>query len=162
MNSNYQIGLATDFSPQSVKRLKKIVINAGEVSEKTFNGLLAKNPILIFYPHTDNIEGVGALKIPNDSYKNSVFKKSKTDYLPTEFKYELGWVVAIKQDKGIGQMITKILANYKPGVYATVRAKNYKMIHILKAVGFKPTGQLYNSNRGDYKIQLFIASQNTN
>ncbi len=152
----YQIGNAKEFSNKEIAAFKKIVLEAGEVSSATFDGLISKNPVLLFYPETENIEAVGALKIPNDSYKKRVFEKSEADVNRAKYEYELGWIVCLSEEKGIGQKITEALAIYKPNQYATVRKENVKMNHIIQKFGFKQVGKSYNSNRGDYENNLYV------
>lgn len=152
----YIIGEASDFSKKEIATFKKIVLEAGEVSSGTFDGLIEKNPILLFYPNPKKIKAIGALKIPNKEYKDGVFKKSNSRADSNSFKYELGWIVSLEEEKGIGQKITEILAAYQPKMYATVRKDNVKMNHIIQKFGFQQSGNSYDSIRGDYQINLFI------
>lgn len=154
MKNKYKIDNAKRFLQGEIAIIKKMVVEAGEVREDTFDGLISQNPILILYPDVDAIEAVGALKVPNESYKKKVFRKSKTDYLPEEFEHELGWIVSTKQ--GNGKKMTKVLAEFKPKVYATVRDENEKMKHILYSAGFEKTGESYKSDRGEYMLNLYI------
>ncbi len=154
MINKYKIDRASEFSQDELALLKSIVLAAGEVDSNTFDRLLSYNPILIFYPNIDKIEAVGALKIPNELYKKKVFEKSKTNLPPDKFEYELGWIVSTKP--GNGKIMTKILADYKPNIYATVREENEKMKYILQSTGFKRTGDSYDSKRGDYKLNLYV------
>lgn len=153
---NYVIKNATEFSTKEKNKFKEVVLSMGEVSEKTFDGLMKKNPIILFYPNTQNIEAVGALKIPNKSYKTKVFGNSKTEFDSTEFEYELGWIVSLKPKKGIGKLISKVLSEFKPKMYSTVRTKNIGMNKILNSLGFEKTGIEYKSERGDYNNFLYI------
>jgi len=153
---NYSIGYVSEFSRIEVNNFKKIVIEAREVKEKTFDGLINKNPILLFIPNTSNIEAIGALKVPHDSYKNKVFSYSKSSLNPKDFYFELGWIVSLNEGKGFGKTLTEILSKYKPNVYATVRRKNDKMRHILETFGFEKSGDSYKSDRGDYENVLYI------
>jgi len=130
----------------------------GEVSEISFDGLMEKNPILPFHPNTKNIEAIGALKVPNNSYKTKVFANSKSDLNNDEFEYELGWIVSLKQKKGIGKLITKVLSEYNSNIYATVRTENIGMNKILTSLGFQKTGFEYKSERGNYKNILYTKS----
>ena len=118
--------------------------------------MIAKNPILLFYPDAKVIEAIGALKIPNKSYKEKVFLKSKAKLNPNSFDYELGWIVSLTNGQGIGKAVTKYLAEYKPKIYATVREKNEKMHHIMRTNSFQQIGLSYDSERGDYKNMLYI------
>lgn len=152
----YTIRHASEFSKDEINRFKKIVTDAGEVKRETFDGLIDKNPILLFIPDTSNIEAVGALKVPHDSYKNKVFSHSKSGLEPKDFNFEIGWIVSLKEGEGLGKMLTEILSNYKPNVYATVREANDKMRHILEINGLKKCGDSFMSDRGDYKIVLYV------
>jgi hypothetical protein len=152
----FEIGKATDFSVKEISAFKKIVVNAGEVGSKTFDGLMKKNPTLLFIPNTINIEAIGALKIPNDSYKTKVFKISKSSYSPDEFEYELGWIVSLKEGKGNGKKLVEILTTTESTIYATVRKENKRMKHILQKLGFESNGQQYKSKRDEYDLELYI------
>ena len=156
---NYVIKTATEFSTEEKNKFKEIVLSMGEVSENTFDGLMEKNPIILFYPNTNDIEAVGALKIPNESYKTKVFKYSKTELDSTDFEYELGWIVSLKSKRGIGKFITKILSEFKPKMYSTVRAENIGMNKIMNSLGFEKTGTEYKSERGDYTNYLYIKTE---
>ena len=154
-NINYKLRYAKKFSDNEIATFKKIVLSKGEVSAETFDGLILKNPILLFSPNTSDVEAVGALKVPHESYKDKVFKNSKSELAADDFQYELGWVVSLKP--GLGKIVTEILAKKDVTVYATVREGNAQMLHIIqKYGGFKQSGIPYQSDRGDYKNILFI------
>ena len=153
---DYEIKLASDCSPEELRNFKKIVIEAKEVKKETFDGLIKKNPILLFLPNSKEVSGVGALKVPDKIYKEKVFQKSHSTSNPSNFLYELGWIVSLKQNEGIGKTITGILSGYKKMIYATVRVDNEIMNHILLKTGFVKNGNSYDSDRGNYKINLFI------
>lgn len=144
------------FSSEDIKAFKKIVIEAGEVSPGAFDGLIYKNPFLLFYPNTTEVKAVGALKFPHESYKNMIFKKSNSSLNPKDFKYEMGWIVSLTEDKGTGQRVTKILSDYKDQMYATIRADNPKMNHIIRKFRFVKSGDSFKSARGDYYISLYV------
>ena len=153
---HYIIGNAREFSKDEIEAFKQIVIKAGEVSSEAFDGLISKDPVLLFYPDTKNIEAVGALKKPNESYKKKVFEKSESQVNRHNYAFELGWIVCLKEEKGIGQKITSALAIYKPKQYATVRKENAKMNHILQKFGFTQVGKSYKSDRGNYENNLYL------
>ena len=160
MNENsFEIKKASEFSINEINKFKKILINKGEVIESTFDKLIQKDPILLFYPNTNNLKVIGALKIPLKGYKSDVFKNSKSPLKPNDFSYELGWIVVLEREKGIGNKITKLLSEFKTKIYSTVRKENEVMIHILTKIGFEKTGVSYNSKRGDYKINLYTLNK---
>lgn len=153
---DYRIGRAKDFLEAEIAVFKKIVMGAGEVIERTFDDLIEKNPILMFLPNTSNTEAIGALKIPNDSYKNDVFKRSNSIAQAKDFDYELGWIVSICQGKGNGRKVTEVLCSLETKIYATARVENTTMRSILELYGLKQTGSHFDSKNGDYKIVLYI------
>lgn len=67
--TKYNYKDAKDFSENEIILFKEILVNAGEVTEYTFKGLIEKNPKILILGNIENIDGIGALKIPNKSYK---------------------------------------------------------------------------------------------
>lgn len=155
----YRIGKASKFSKADINSFKRIVIDAGEVSENTFDGLLKKDPILLFIPNTEDIKAVGALKVPNDSYKEKVFTNSRSTEKWDNFAFELGWIVSL--NSGNGKKLVEVLSKMSNNIYATVRAENNSMKHILRKYGFEKSGKSYKSVRDDYDIELYIKKENS-
>lgn len=155
----FEIKKASEFSTNEITKFKKILINEGEVIELTLDRLIKNDSILLFYPDTNNIKAIGALKIPLESYKSDIFTKSKSHLKPDDFNFELGWIVVLERGKGIGTKIVKLLSEYNEKIYSTVRKENKGMNHILTKIGFEKTGKSYNSKRGDYKINLYTLNK---
>ena len=153
----YKIGKASEFSKAEIDSFKKIVIDAGEVSENTFDELLKKEPILLFIPDTENIKAVGALKIPNAGYKKKVFVNSISNEKSDTFSFELGWIVSLLP--GNGKKLVEVLSKVTDNIYATVRKENKPMKHILEKYGFVKSGQSYKSERDNYDIELYIRKE---
>ena len=146
---------ANTFSKPEIAAFKKILMDAGQVKEEAFEGLIEKNPKILFIGNTENPTGIGALKVPHKSYKDGVFKKAYSDKNPNDYDFELGWVVNLSI--GNGNKIVAALAGTKDKkVYATVREDNIPIITLLKKYGFEQNGEPYLSGRGDYKVLLFI------
>jgi ribosomal protein S18 acetylase RimI-like enzyme len=152
---NYKLAPASEFSEDEKELFKNFVADKGQVYMKSLNKLI-DNSILLFIPDTINIDAVGALKIPTKKHKEKVFGKSKSGLDPKDFKFELGWIVSLKERQGLGKKVVEFLLNCQPKNYATVREDNDAMIHILEKYGFKKYGDPYKSERGDYKIVLYV------
>lgn len=150
---NYVLKKANDFTSNEIDFFKSILLSAKEVTEKTFPGLIEKNPDILILGNLKKPSGIGALKIPNKNYKDKIFKLSKSNSNPNSFNHELGWVVSLEE--GNGNTIVKTLSNLQQYIYATVRQDNEKMIHLLKKYGFQQEGFPYKSNRGNYNLLLF-------
>mgnify|MGYP003606354399 CR=1 FL=1 len=142
------------FSENQINKFKEILLSAGEVQEKTFEGLIAKNPKIVIIDNLENPKGIGALKIPYDNHRDKVFRLSKSTVDPNLFKYELGWVVSL--EKGNGNKIMALLVDNNHRIYATVRKDNTTMIYLLKKNKFSQEGVPYLSDRGTYELLLFI------
>jgi hypothetical protein len=142
------------FSENQINKFREILLSAGEVQEKTFEGLIAKNPKIIIIDNLENPKGIGALKIPYNNHRDKVFRLSKSKVDPNLFKYELGWIVSL--EKGNGNKIMTLLVNNNYRIYATVRKDNMAMIYLLKKYKFKEEGISYLSDRGNYELLLFI------
>jgi len=156
--NNYKLEKADKFSFEEISFIKNTVLDAGEIDGDAFDGIIERNPILILYPDAHDVKAVGALKIPFDSYKRRIFDKSNLNLNPNEYKYELGWIVSL--ENGNGKSITKILANYYPKIYATIRDENIRMINIINSLGLKKVGISYKSERGEYYIGLYTKENN--
>ncbi|EFK57594.1 hypothetical protein [Sphingobacterium spiritivorum] len=151
---NYVYKEAKAFSTNEINIFKNILINANEVSEVTFDGLIEKNPKLLIVGNIKEPLGIAALKNPNKTYKEKVFRLSGTEKDSKEYRFELGWVVSL--EKGNGNKIVELISNSENNIYSTVREKNQKMISLLKKYGFSQAGNSYKSERGDYQILLFV------
>jgi len=151
---NHLYKQAKDFTANEIQTFKKILINANEVSELTFDGLIEKNPKLLIIGDIKNPLGIASLKIPNDSYKEKVFRLSNSKEDSNKYNFELGWIVSLA--KGNGNRIVELISNSEKNIYATVREQNEKMIYLLKKYGFRQSGNSYKSDRGEYLILLFI------
>jgi ribosomal protein S18 acetylase RimI-like enzyme len=134
---------AFDLPKREIESFKSIVLDAGEVSANSFDGLVLKNPMLCYYPSISNIKAVGALKVPNRTYKKRMFATAGYEEIIEHYDYELGWIVCIEEHRGqgIGRKVTELLCSVKNmGIYATVREKNTAMLGILKDLNFQKLG----------------------
>lgn len=129
---------ATEFQKEEIEQFKTILESTRQVEIKYFDFLIRKNPKLLFAYDNDILVGIGAVKIPDSTYKIMVFEKAESQENPNDFQYELGWIVSLKENKGIGfQIVKSLLAEVNSDVYSTVRRDNLKMLSILKKCGFK-------------------------
>ena len=63
-------------------------------------------------------------------------------------------------DQGIdGKLITKVLSEFKPKIYSTVRTENIGMNKIMNSLGFKKVGNEYKAERGDYYNFLYLKTK---
>ena len=153
---DYKIGKASEYSESEINAFKKILLDADEVPEEYFDGLIKKDPVLMFIVNQENIEAVGALKLPHNTYREKVFANSKSEYNNQDYKEELGWIVVKTERKGLGKKLVQVLSKYNESIYSTVREENVVMRHILERFGFMQTGKPYKSSRGNYNNVLYV------
>lgn len=53
---NFVIKNANEFSDYEKSKFKEIILAMGEVTEISFDGLMEKNPIILFYPNTKKLK----------------------------------------------------------------------------------------------------------
>ena len=143
--------------------IKELLEKGGQVDMNFFDGGWSRNPIVATIWNDEILVACGALKAPTSIYKERLFvEKAKFDFPYDTINYELGWMVTDEtyRRRGFCNNIVKMLLQCdgiaeKP-LYATTRHDNNSMQKILKNNGFYQAGQPYQSERGDYKILLFV------
>lgn len=128
---------AFEFQEKSLEQFRTILKSTGQVDIMHFDSLIKKNPKLLFAYEDDKIVGLGALKIPHSDYKDMVFERAESLESPQEFRFELGWIVSLIENRGIGTLIVKsLIEECDSNIYSTVRSINLQMIYILRKCGF--------------------------
>lgn len=134
------------------------VLACEEVDEVGLEDRIRNAKLLAFYYIKDNLIGVGAIKKPNQNYKERIFTKAGAPELSKKYHLELGYICiqVNKRGKGVGSKIVKdLLSNCSDkNIFATVRTNNVRMIHINEKFGFKKIGKPY-MGRNEL-IQLFL------
>jgi RimJ/RimL family protein N-acetyltransferase len=148
-------------STDELNKFVKLVEKGDEVDRCNLSDRVKRAQFLAFsYDESNNLVGVGAIKQPNTTYRNSVFSKAKSNHPPNQYDVELGWIY-IEEDfrgRGIGKTIVReLLEKIKDKkVYATTRTDNDTMKHILKYFKFHESGEEYKSTRGKHSLVLFV------
>ena len=101
--------------------------------------------------NTARIIGLRAIKVPKESYIDSVFSRASVYKLRHEFRFEIGWswVHPDYRGRGIATHMAKKLLRYidkgNDNVFATTLDDNYATIKILNKCGFSKIGCAYRS-----------------
>lgn len=138
-----------------------MVVAAREVTPATLPTLYKNAEALAFARSGGVLVGVGALKHPFDSHRESVFRHARSNLSPASFAYELGWFHVIEsfQGKHISSRMVQVLMPWAAGgsVYATSRVNNERMHHaLIRHGGFVKEGGDFASTLGDVPLRLFI------
>jgi len=114
----------------------------------------------------ETLLGVGALKFPIAGYRDRVFRKSGLSIENLGTILELGWIytAAEARGQGVGRLIMEKALEELRGrrCFATTRADNAPMHHLLPEYGFEKQGKNYKSDSGDYELCLFIREGHSN
>jgi len=115
---------------------------------------------LIFIELNGEYVSVGALKCPNENYKNKVFQKSGGPGNVGDYQYELGYLYTSPNSRGngVGSFLMQSVCSALNGssCFATTREDNGVMHHLFEKYSFSRLGSAYKSNQGDYYLGLFV------
>lgn len=142
----------SDCSVEKLAAFQQLVLAGGEVANAGLEGLINDAICLVFhYTENQELAGIGALKVPRDSYKDKVFKRAKSSEDAADFPYELGWLFVVEKFRGRG--LSRQLAETAlklaggKGVYATTRVDNCPMCRTNTRLEFKRSGEPYRTTR---------------
>lgn len=148
-----------DCSQQELSIFEKLVLEGGEVASQGLSGRIKLAHRLIFIELNNKCVSVGALKSPNENYKDGVFLKSGVSGESVNYQYELGYLYTspASRGNGVGSFLMKSVCNALNGssCFATTRENNEVMHHLLRKANFSRLGAAYKSDQGEYCLGLF-------
>lgn len=148
-----------DCSQEELSAFEKLVLEGGEVVSQGLSGRIKSAYKLIFIELNNECVSVGALKCPNENYKNRVFLKAGMAAESASYQYELGYLYTspASRGKGVGSFLIKSICNALNGrsCFATTRENNEVMHHLFGKASFSKLGVAYKSDQGDYYLGLF-------
>lgn len=144
-----------------INRFHKLLKLGGQVKLSHLKQKITKAHLIAFYIEKKEIVAIGGLKNPSTRYKNRVFKAAKTDLKAHEYLHELGWAFTLPEYRGqkIGEKIfRKLLTKISPKtpLFATTRTDNIPAQKLLTKLGFENIGKSYKSQKGNYRLELFL------
>ena len=149
-----------------IEKFRSLLEKGGQVEMAFFNSSLKlkKKPIFAMKYDKNEVVAIGALKRERSEYAKKRFKVAKSQLNSQEYDTELGWIVTEEKyrRRGFCDFVVKNLLDYfkeqRVGrkLFATVREDNDRMRHILAKNGFKQEGESFDSERGHYKLCLYV------
>jgi GNAT superfamily N-acetyltransferase len=150
---------------KALDEFRALVLAGGEVTAQGLEDRIRSAVKLIFLNVCCCLSGVAALKRPEQGHRKHISEKSRISLLEAEYPFELGWVFVMPSARGRGfsRDLTQaaLTAAGTAGVFATSRTDNIAMHKALLKFGFQSAGEPYQSERGDYKLQLFLRPGST-
>lgn len=137
-------------SKNELDQFIELVTEGGEVTTGLKSRVMRAHSLTMI-SHDGKIKAVAALKIPYNTYRKKVFKKSGCQACPEIFTYEIGWIFVSPSCRGMkyaSRLVSACLeqADSRP-TFATTRTENKSMQHILKKEGFSICGKSYPSTQ---------------
>jgi GNAT superfamily N-acetyltransferase len=131
-----------------------------EIGELTLRTNVPRSRLLAFIRDGVTLLGVGALKIPQSSYRKKFFARTGVAISEADYPYELGYVFVAEASRGnghAGQIVGACIeAEKEAGIFATTRADNKAMHRLLHRFGFNKAGKSYNGGHSSAEIGLFL------
>jgi len=110
------------------------------------------------YSPSGELSAIAALKVPDDEYRNAVFKMADSPASYADYPVELGWVYVVPADRRkqvatelCGQLLLRATGDF---VFATTRSDNAAMRRILRACAFAEVGKPF-MHRGE-QLRLYL------
>ena len=137
-----------------------LVLAGGEVTADGLEARIKNAEALLFLQHDGCLKGIAAVKNPENSYKEGVFKKADAIEKAGQFPFELGWVFVLPSSRGAGfshKLVEAALAvTQGRAIFSTSRTDNTPMHKVLEKHGFSCHGKAYASTRGNQQLVLFV------
>lgn len=146
--------------PCELQDFAALVLAGGEVITVGLEARIKKAEALLFLQHDGCLKGIAAVKKPENSYKEGVFKKACAIEKASHFPFELGWMFVLPSSRGAGfshMLVEAALAvTQDRAIFSTSRADNILMHNVLEKHGFLCHGKAYASTRGNQQLVVFV------
>lgn len=152
--------LPSECTAAELAEVASLVRAGAEVMEAGVERRIREAKALFLVRDGESLVAVAALKNPRPTYRRSVFRKAAAEKDPKLFRHELGWVFVLPRSRGNGlshALVNAAVANSMgTPIFATCRVDNLAMHRPLLAAGFRRHGAEYESERGPYRLALFV------
>jgi GNAT superfamily N-acetyltransferase len=136
-----------------------MVLQGGEVAERPLRTNVPKAKCLTLLYEDDDLVGVAALKVLQESYRTTLSTKSGVSVSKAAFPYELGYIFVAPEARGNRYSERLVASALKAAgsrsIFATSRSDNIAIHKTLNRNGFDLAGKAYMSKDGKRKLQLF-------
>ena len=157
-----KVGKPSEFSTVEKADFAALVLAGGEVTPEGLPDRIERAAFLIQITLNGCLAGVAAIKHPYNAYRKNAFQKSGTDLVDATFPFEFGWAFVMPSARSTGlskDLLKSALTEIgDKSIFATSRSDNTRMHKTLKKYEFQQAGEPYSSERGDYKLTLFVKS----
>lgn len=151
-----------DLSKPELEQFLQMIIDGGQVADAGLRDRVLRASMLARLYDNRRILAIGALKVPYDTYRDSVSKGAGVSLDSSRYPWELGWVFVHPNGRGRG-LSSRVCAHLMEyangdGVFATLRVINTPMHRALCGAGFVQSGSEWVSSENGDKLMLFLAN----
>lgn len=148
MSGTVVIKVPAACTEDELQAFEALVRESGEVVERGLPVRVRAAACLAFYyARPGDLAAIAALKVPHRSYRDRVFRKSRTRRWAEGYPVELGWFFVRPPHRGrrLSALLASRLLTDGPDhpVFATTRTDNRPMLAVLESLGFERTGTPY-------------------
>jgi predicted GNAT family N-acyltransferase len=148
------------------EQVYSLILKGHEVNPQTLPARLSETALIAFFNDKNKVVATAAIKKPLESYKKSVFAKSKSNLSPDDNYFELGYVMVTKFYRGkklASQLCEELSKKFlSDKLFATTRTDNSSMQTILQKNQFIEVGEKYLSRDSKTFLKLFVKKETVN
>ena len=154
------IGTYREMAEKDQVEIQGLIIKGNEANASLVENRLYSSALTAYFKDGDSIIATTSIKIPESDYINDIFDKALTDFNPSKYVFELGYVFVESQYRN--QKLASILCSElihkfdKEDLFSTTRTDNLGMQSILHTLGFEPSGKSYLSLSKTKLLQLYL------
>ena len=156
-------GEPTKFTKADRETFVRLVRLGDEVATGALKQNVENAEALVFLKEEGLIRGIAALKLPQESYRERIGKKTKFNLGDTEFPYELGYIFIVEEARNQGwsrRLVKKAIeCALGSAIFATIRTDNDPMLRSLRSLGFEAAGEPY-QGRNMKHLQVYVSKAN--
>jgi hypothetical protein len=151
----------TEATAERLSTFERMVREGGEVGTTGLSKRIRNAKIIVMLELEEALVGVSALKRPDTSYRDGIFKKAGVPQLAIQFFWELGWIYVPPKHRG--KRYSYVLAaaalsqrENKP-TFATTRLDNVAMHRTLEDLRFRRLGDSWQSTKSEKQRLMLYA-----
>jgi len=140
--------------------IKGLIVKGNEANVSLVESRLFSSALTAYFKDGNSIIATTSIKIPESYYTKEIFDKASSNYNPSKYAYELGYVYVdypYRNQKLASILSSELLCKFEmENLFSTTRTDNAGMQSILNTLGFVPSGHSYLSLSKTKLLQLYI------
>ena len=154
------IGTYREMAEKDQVEIQGLIIKGNEANASLVDSRLYSSALTAYFKDGDSIIATTSIKIPESDYINDIFDKALTDFNPSKYVFELGYVFVespYRNQKLASILCAELMNKFKKEyLFSTTRIDNLGMQSILDTLGFEPSGKSYLSLTKTKLLQLYL------